>query len=139
MLCWTYLYHNKKKFKILLEMNKREYFCLRQKWFTRGVNCYKALWRNLQLRKERVFWTTTEAKHQRIDAFKLLHWRRLEILLDSKESKPVHPKGIQPWISTGRTDAEAEIPIWPPYAKSLFVEKDPDAGKYSGQEEKGTT
>jgi len=35
--------------------------------------------------------------------------------LESKEIKPVNPKGNQPWIFTGRTDAEAEAPIlWPP-------------------------
>ena len=30
---------------------------------------------------------------------------------DYKEIKPVHPKGNQPWIFIGRTDAEAEAPI----------------------------
>ena len=39
--------------------------------------------------------------------------------LDSKEIQPVHPKGDQSWVFTGRTDAEAESPIlWPPYVKS---------------------
>ena len=48
--------------------------------------------------------------------------------------------GNQPWIFTGRTDAEAEAPIlWPPDAKSWFTGKDPDAGKDWGQEEKGLT
>ena len=37
-----------------------------------------------------------------------------EISLDSKEIKPVNPKGHRPWIFTGRTDVEAEAPIlWP--------------------------
>ena len=59
---------------------------------------------------------------------------------DSKEIKPVNPKGNQPWIFFGRTDAEAEAPVlWPPDAKSRLMEKDPDAGKDWGQEEKGTT
>ena len=32
----------------------------------------------------------------------------------------VHPKGNQPWIFIGRTDAETEAPIfWPPDAKEL--------------------
>ena len=35
----------------------------------------------------------------------------LENLLDSKEIKPVHPKGNQSWIFIERTDAEAEAPI----------------------------
>ena len=40
----------------------------------------------------------------------------------------------------GRTDAEAEAPtLWPPDAKSRLIGKDPDAGKYRGQEEKGAT
>ena len=59
---------------------------------------------------------------------------------DSKDIKPVNPKGNQPWIFTGRTDAETESPIlWPPDAKSWFIGKDSDAGKDWGQEEKGTT
>ena len=58
---------------------------------------------------------------------------------ETEEIKPVNPKGNQPWIFTGRTDAEAEAPIlWPPDAKSWLIEKDPDAGKNRGQE-KGTT
>ena len=40
----------------------------------------------------------------------------------------------------GRTDAEAETPVlWPPHVKCGFIEKDPDAGRDWGQEEKGTT
>ena len=40
--------------------------------------------------------------------------KTLQSPLDSKEMKPVNPKGNQPWIFTGRTDAEAEAPIlWP--------------------------
>ena len=66
--------------------------------------------------------------------------KTLESPLDSKEIKPVNPKGNQPWILTGRTDAEAEAPIiWPPDVKNSLVEKDPDAGKNWRQEEKGTT
>ena len=35
--------------------------------------------------------------------------------LDCKEIQPVHPKGNQSWMFSGRADAEAEIPIlWPP-------------------------
>ena len=43
---------------------------------------------------------------------------------DSKETKPVHPKGNLPWIFTGRTDAEALI-LWPLDAKSLLIWKSP--------------
>ena len=60
--------------------------------------------------------------------------------MDYKEIKPVNPKGNQPWIIIGRTDAEAETPIlWPPDGKSRLIRKDPDAGKDWRQEEKGTT
>ena len=67
----------------------------------------------------------------------------LEKTLESPHCKgiqPVHPKGDQSWVFIGRTDAEAEAPIfWPPDAKSCLIWKDPDAGKDWGQEEKGTT
>ena len=58
--------------------------------------------------------------------------------LDCKETKPVHPKGNQPWMLLGRIDAEVEAPIlWPPDAKSWLIGKDPDVGNYWGQEENG--
>ena len=68
-------------------------------------------------------------------------WRRLfESPLDSTEIKAVYPKGNQSWIFTGRTDAETQAPILRPHdAKSSLIGKDPDAGKYWRQEEKGTT
>ena len=66
--------------------------------------------------------------------------KTLESPLDCKEIQPVHPKGNQSWIFTGRTDAKAEALIfWPPVAKSQLTGKDPDAGKDWRQEEKGTT
>ena len=66
--------------------------------------------------------------------------KTLESPLDCKEIKPITPKGNQPWIFIGRTDAEAEAPIlWPPDAKSWLVGKDPDAGKDWRWEEKGMT
>ena len=42
--------------------------------------------------------------------------------------KLVNPKGKQPLMFIGRTDAEAPI-LWPHDAKSLLIGKDPDAGK----------
>ena len=52
--------------------------------------------------------------------------KTLESSFDSKEIKPVNPKGSQPWILIGRTDAEAEAPIlWPPDAKSWLNWKRP--------------
>ena len=66
--------------------------------------------------------------------------KTLESPLTCKEIKPVHPKGNQPWIFTGRMDAEAETPIlWPPDVKNWLPGKDPDAGKDWGQEEKRAT
>ena len=66
--------------------------------------------------------------------------KTLESPFDSKEIKLVNPKGIQPWIFIGRTDAEAEAPVlWSPDEKSWLIRKNPDAGKDWGQEEKGTT
>ena len=56
----------------------------------------------------------------------------------SKEIKPVNPKGNQPWIFIGRTDAEAPIP-WPPDVEGQLTGKDPDARIDWGQEEKGVT
>ena len=56
--------------------------------------------------------------------------KTLESPLDCKEIQPVKPKGDQPWIFIGRTDAEAEAPIlWLPDVKGQLVGKDPDAGK----------
>ena len=61
-------------------------------------------------------------------------------LLDCSEIKPVNPKENQPCIFIGRIDAEAEVPIlWLSDVKSWLMGKDPDAGKYWGQEEKGMT
>ena len=37
-------------------------------------------------------WTIKKAEHQRIDAFEVWCWRRLESPLDCKEIQPVHPK-----------------------------------------------
>ena len=85
-------------------------------------------------------WTIKKAEHQRTDAFELWYRKTLESPLDSKEIKPVNPKGNQPWIFIGRTDGEAEAPIlWPPDAKSWRIVKDPDAGKDWRQKEKGMT
>ena len=66
--------------------------------------------------------------------------KTFESPLDCKEIKPVNPKGSQPWILFGRTDAVAETPIlWPPDAKSWLIGKESHAGKNWRQEEKGKT
>ena len=73
-------------------------------------------------------WTIKKPEHRRIDAFELWYWRRLlrvpwtarrsnQPIL--KEIQPVHPKGDQSCVFTGRTDVEAETPIlWPPEVKN---------------------
>ena len=62
--------------------------------------------------------------------------KTLESHLDCKEIKPVNPKGDQPWIFIGRTDAEAST-LWPCDVKSQLVGKDPAAGKDWRQRRRG--
>ena len=65
--------------------------------------------------------------------------KALQSPMDSQEIKPVIPKGNQPWIFIGRTDAETETPkFWLLDAKSRFIRKDPDAGT-DWRQEKGMT
>ena len=67
--------------------------------------------------------------------------KTIESPLDCKEIQSFHPKGNQSWIFIEmNADAEAEtLIIWPPDAKNWLLGKEPDAGKYWRQEEKGTT
>ena len=66
--------------------------------------------------------------------------KTLENPLESKEIKPVNPKGKQPRILILRTDVEAEAPVlWPPYVNSRLIRKDHDAGKDWRQKEKRVT
>ena len=86
-------------------------------------------------------WELDHKERLSIEELMLLNWDPWEDSwesLDSKELKPVNPKGNQPWILFGRTDAEAKAPIlWLPDVKSWLIGKDPDAGKDWGQEEQG--
>ena len=76
-------------------------------------------------------WTVKKAEWQRIDE------KTAESPLDSKEIKPVNLKRNQSQILIGRTDAEAETPVfWSPDLNSWLIGKVPDAGKDWGQEEK---
>ena len=65
--------------------------------------------------------------------------KTLESPLGSKEIKPVNPKGKQPWIFTGRTEAEAEAPILgPPDTKSwFFLAKTQMLEKLEGKRRRG--
>ena len=92
----------------------------------------------------RLWWKVNSCmlcKMSRNFSFILSHKKKtLESPLDCKKIQPVHPKGGQSWVFSGRTDVEVETPIlWPPDAKSWLIWKDPDAGKEWGQAEKGTT
>ena len=102
-----------------------------------GKKKRKGIWIDLEEIKLILFqmtWLSTE----RIPCQTVVLEKILKSPLDSKEIKPVNPKGNQPWIFIGRTDAEAPI-LWPPEAKSWLIGKDPDAGKDWRQGEKGTT
>ena len=82
------------------------------------------------------------------ESWALMNWcfwtvvleKTLEHRLYCMEIQPVHLKGDQSWVFIGRTDVEAETPIfWPPDVKSWLICKDPAVGKVWRQEEKGTT
>ena len=62
----------------------------------------------------------------------------LEGPLDCKEIQPVHPKGNQSWVFTGRTDGEGETAIlWPPHAESWLIWKDLMLRKFEGRRRRG--
>ena len=64
--------------------------------------------------------------------------KTLESPLEWKEIKPVDPKGNQPWVFIGRTDAEAEAPIFcPPDAKTDSLEKTLMLEKIEGRRRRG--
>ena len=64
--------------------------------------------------------------------------KTLESPLDSKETKPVNPKGNQPWIFIRRTDVGTEAPIlWPPDARADSLEKTLMLGKTEGRRRRG--
>ena len=84
-------------------------------------------------------WIVKKAEHWRIDAFEMWYWRRLwRVPWTARWSNQFILN--QCWIFFGRTDAEAETPIfWPPDAKNWLIGKDLDTGKDWRWEEKGTT
>ena len=86
-----------------------------------------------------VSWTIKKGECQRIDAFELWCWRRLlRVPWTTRRFKPINPKGNQPWIFIGRTDAEAEATILcPPDVKNRIIGKDPDAVKDWRQRRRG--
>ena len=64
--------------------------------------------------------------------------KTLESPLDCKEIQPVHPKGDQSWVFTGRTDVEAETPVlWPPDGRADSLEKTLMLRKIEGRRRRG--
>ena len=83
---------------------------------------YKESW----VLKNRRFWTVVLEK-------------TLETPLDFKEVQPVHPKGDQSWVFTGKTLLKLKLRYFGHLMQSWLVWKNPDSGKDWGQEEKGMT
>ena len=63
--------------------------------------------------------------------------KTLESLLDCKEIQPVHPKGDESWVFTGRTDVEAETPILWQMQRADSLEKTLMQGKKEGGRRRG--
>jgi len=64
--------------------------------------------------------------------------KTLESSLDCKGIQPVHPKGDQSWVFTGRNDVEAETPIlWPLMGRADSFEKTLMLGKIEGRRRRG--
>ena len=66
--------------------------------------------------------------------------KTLESPLDYKDIQPVHPKGDESWVFFGRNDAKAKLQYLGHLMRRVdSLEKNSDAGRDWGQEEKGTT
>ena len=83
--------------------------------------------------------TIKKAERWRMDASELWCWKRLKSPLVSKEIKPINPKGNQPWIFIGRTDAEVEAPIFFGHLmqRADSLEKTLMMGKIEGKRRRG--
>ena len=83
-------------------------------------------------------WELDHEKRLSIKEFMLLNCGAAEDSWESLDIKLVNPKGNQPWILMGMTDAKSEPPIfWPSDVKSWFIGKDPDVGKDWRLQKKG--
>ena len=81
-------------------------------------------------------WTVKKAECWSTDTFELWCWRRLlRFPWTARRSNQFILKDISPGCFW-RTETQI---LWPPHAKSWLIGKDSDAGRDSGQEEKGTT
>ena len=83
-------------------------------------------------------WTIKKAERQRIDAFELWYWRRLESPLDCKEIQPVHPKGDQSWVFIGRLMLKLKLQYFGHMMQRTdSLEKTLILGKIKGRRRKG--
>ena len=88
-------------------------------------NIYMHIWEESWALKNWCFWTVVLEK-------------TLESSLNCKEIQPVHSEGDQPWDFFGRNDAKAETPVlWPPHAKSDWLEKTLMLGGIGGRRRRG--
>ena len=65
-------------------------------------------------------------------------WKTLESTLDSKEIKPINPKGNQLWLLEGLM-LKLKLQYFDHWMQKSDSGKDPDAEKDWGQDEKGET
>ena len=91
----------------------------------------------------KILWTEEPERLQPLELQRAGHdWiTNTHLWTTRRSNQPEHqgsPRGNQPWILIGRTDAEAPI-LWPPDAKSQLIGKYPDAGKDWRQEDKRAT
>ena len=85
-------------------------------------------------------WTVKKSEHQRTDAFELWCWGRLLSPRYCKEIQPVHSKEISPGISLEGMMLKLKLQYFGHLMRRVdSLEKDSDAGKDWGQEEKGMT
>ena len=81
-------------------------------------------------------WTIKEVSAEELVLLSVVLEKTLESPLDCKEIQPVNPKGSQPWIFIGKTDAEAPI-LWLPDANNWLMEKTLMVGKIEGRKWRG--
>ena len=87
-------------------------------------------------------WTIKKAEHRRIDAFELWCWRtllRVPWTRETRRSNQSILKEISPEYSLEELMLKLRVQYFAPEMKNLLIGADPDAEKYWGQEEKGTT
>ena len=109
-------------------------------WFVTLIIFSYVCWPSVYLLWKNIYWDLWKLDHKEGCMLKnccsqiVVLEKTLESSLYCKEIKPVNPKGNQPWIFIGGTDAEAEAPVlWPPDAKNWPMEKILMLGKIEGR------